>query len=31
MTVVQNVGKETSVSGLYDLQGKTPAIAAAAA
>jgi hypothetical protein len=30
MTVVQKVGKETSVSGLYDLQGKAAAIAAAA-
>jgi 4-amino-4-deoxy-L-arabinose transferase-like glycosyltransferase len=30
MTVVQNVGKETSVSGLYDLQGQAAAIAAAA-
>jgi 4-amino-4-deoxy-L-arabinose transferase-like glycosyltransferase len=29
MTVVQNVGKETSVSGLYDLQGQAAAIAAA--
>ncbi|MET0601230.1 MAG: glycosyltransferase family 39 protein [Baekduia sp.] len=30
MTVVQDVGKETSVSGLYDLQGQAAAIAAAA-
>jgi 4-amino-4-deoxy-L-arabinose transferase-like glycosyltransferase len=30
MTVVQQVGKETSVSGLYDLQGTAAAIAAAA-
>jgi 4-amino-4-deoxy-L-arabinose transferase-like glycosyltransferase len=30
MKVVQNVGKETSVSGLYDLQGTAAAIAAAA-
>jgi hypothetical protein len=30
MAVVQKVGKETSVSGLYDLQGTAAAIAAAA-
>jgi 4-amino-4-deoxy-L-arabinose transferase-like glycosyltransferase len=30
MAVVQKVGKQTSVSGLYDLQGKASAIAAAA-
>jgi 4-amino-4-deoxy-L-arabinose transferase-like glycosyltransferase len=30
MAVVQKVGKETSVSGLYDLQGQAAAIAAAA-
>jgi 4-amino-4-deoxy-L-arabinose transferase-like glycosyltransferase len=30
MTIVQQVGKETSVSGLYDLQGKAAAIATAA-
>jgi 4-amino-4-deoxy-L-arabinose transferase-like glycosyltransferase len=30
MAVVQKVGKQTSVSGLYDLQGKAAAIAAAA-
>ena len=30
MAVVQQVGKETSVSGLYDLQGTAAAIAAAA-
>jgi hypothetical protein len=30
MSVVQKVGTETSVSGLYDLQGKASAIAAAA-
>jgi 4-amino-4-deoxy-L-arabinose transferase-like glycosyltransferase len=31
MAAVQKVGKETSVSGLYDLQGQAAAIAAAAA
>ena len=30
MAIVAKVGKETSVSGLYDLQGKAAAILAAA-
>jgi hypothetical protein len=30
MTIVEKVGKETSVSGLYDLQGQASAILAAA-